>query len=203
MSFWIFAHLLYNREVLELVLAEITAGISNGVLNMPYLTEQCPWLEAVYHEVLRLKAGSSLMRDVLEDTVIGGQVLKKGNKVMVQYRQLHFDEGAWGSDFADFNPARFVENKALSRSPSFKPFGGGQNLCPGRFLARHVIFAFVALILWRYDIRLGNGIDREKQDEKATSFPRFPRADESKPGLGMLPPIMGDEVIIRLSPRKV
>lgn len=96
-----------------------------------------------------------------------------------------------------------MENKALSLSSSFKPFEGGQNLRPGCFLARQVIFPFVALVRSRYDFRLGSRINREKQNEKATSFPRFPRADESKSRLGMLPPIMGEEVIIRLSPRKV
>lgn len=71
MSFWIFAHLLYNPDILQLVREEVAAGMANGVSIMRYLTEQCPWLEAVYHEVLRLYAGSSLMRDVTEDTVIG------------------------------------------------------------------------------------------------------------------------------------
>ncbi|KAL9124412.1 MAG: hypothetical protein Q9217_006254 [Psora testacea] len=193
-SFWMFAHLLYNPQILQLVLEEVAAGMANGAPDMPYLTEQCPWMEAVFHEVLRLTAGSSLMRDVTENTVIGGKILKKGNKVMVQYRQLHFSEGAWGSNFADFDPARFIKKKYLSRSSSFRPFGGGQHLCPGRFLARQVIFAFVALTLSRYDIRLANG-------EK--SLLRFPRVDESRPGLGTLPPVVGDEVIIQLSPRKL
>ena len=201
-SFWIFAHLLYDRQLLELVRAEVQPGVTDGELNMQYLTEQCPWLEAVYLEVMRLTAGSSSMRDVAEDTVIGGKTLKKGNKVMVQYRQLHLDKGVWGSSFADFDPARFVKNKELSRSPNFKPFGGGQHLCPGRFLARRVIFAFVANVLSRYNIELGNGVTGEKQDEKVTSLPRFPRADESKPGAGTLAPVAGDDVIIRLSPRK-
>ena len=202
MTFWIFAHLLYDRQLLELVRAEVTSGVTDGVLKMEYLTEQCPWLEAVYLEVMRLTAGSSSMRDVTEDTVIGGKTLRKGNKVMIQYRQLHLNKRVWGSNFADFDPARFIRNKDLSRSPSFRPFGGGQHLCPGRFLAREVIFAFVTLVLSRYDITLGDGITGEKQDGKVTSLPRFPRADESKPGVGTLQPVAGDEVIIRLSPRK-
>lgn len=196
-------HLLYSPDILQLVREEVVVGMAKGVLDMRYLTEQCPWLEAVYHEVLRLKPGSSLMRDVTEDTVIGGKDLKKGNRIMVQYRQLHMSEGVWGENFADFDPARFVKTKELSRSSSFRPFGGGQHLCPGRFLARQVVFAYVALILSRYDIRLGNGSDREKQDMEPTSVPRFTRADESRPGLGLLPPVAGDSLIIQLRPQKI
>lgn len=193
---------MYDQNILQLVKEEVAAGMTDGELNIRFLTEQCPWLEAVYHEVLRLKSGSSLFRDVTEDTVVGGKTLKKGNKVMVQYRQLHFNKRIWGENVAEFDPARFIRNKELARSSSFRPFGGGQHLCPGRFLARQVIFAFVALTLSRYEIKLADGLDGKGQTQRATRVPQFPKADESRPGLGTLSPVKGEEVIIQLAARR-
>ena len=191
---------MYDPNILQLVKEEVAAGMTDGEPDIRYLTEQCPWLEAVYHEVLRLKSGSSLFRDVTEDTVVGGKILKKGNKVMVQYRQLHFNKRIWGENAAEFDPARFIKNKELARSSSFRPFGGGQHLCPGRFLARQVIFAFVALTLSRYEIKLADSLDGESKNKRTTRIPRFPKADESRPGLGTLSPVKGDEIIIQLTP---
>ena len=191
MTFWILAYLVHNPELLESIRLETMPGVVHDVPHDSYLMEQCPKLEALFLEVLRLEMSSSLMRYVTEPTIIGGKLLKKGNNVMVPYRQLHFDEDVWGNDFSQFNSDRFLKQKSLSRSPSFKPFGGGQNLCPGRFLARRVVFTFVALTLSRYDISL----------DPATCTQRFPRANESKPGLGALAPIMGDKVILQLKTR--
>lgn len=166
-------------------------GVVHDIPDVSYLTEQCPKLEALFLEVLRLEMSSSLMRYVTGPTIVGGKLLQKGNNVMVPYRQLHFDQDVWGNNVSQFDPNRFLKQKSLSRSPSFRPFGGGQHLCPGRFLARHAVFTFVALALSRFDISL----------DTTTCIQRFPRADESKPGLGALAPIPGDRVILRLKPR--
>lgn len=191
MTFWIFAYLVHNPELLESIRTETTPGIVHDVPDVPYLTGQCPKLEALFLEILRLKMSSSLMRYVTDPTIVGGKLLRKGNNVMVPYRQLHFAEDVWGTNASQFDPNRFLEQKSLSRSPSYRPFGGGQHLCPGRFLARRVVFTFVALALSRFDISL----------DKVTCAPRFPRADESKPGLGALAPVLGDKVLLQLRPR--
>lgn len=189
-TFWIFAYLCHSPRLLETIREETTPGIVDDVPNVPYLTEKCPRLEAVFLEVLRLVMASSLMRHVTEPTMIGGKVLEDGNNVIVPYRQLHFSEDVWGDDASKFNPDRFLTQKELVRNSSYRPFGGGQHLCPGRFVARHSVFAFVALTLSRYDVRL---------DQQASND--FPKADESKPGLGSLCPRKGDEVLLQLMPR--
>lgn len=198
-TFWIFAYLVHNPELLESIRAEITPGVINDAPNVSYLVDNSPRLEAVWLEVLRLGTSSSLMRYVTEATVIGGKTLEKGNNVMVPYRLLHFEEDAWGKDASQFNPERFLRQKNLSRSTSFKPFGGGQHLCPGRFLAKQVVFTFVALTLSRFDVSLDgaglgdNSLDRHLQ--------RFPRAELSRPGLATLSPVAEDKLILRLKPR--
>ena len=137
---------------------------------------------------MRLKMASSLMRYVTEPTLVGGKLLAKGNNVMVPYRQLHYSPDIWGADAATFNPDRFLKDKRLSRHPSYRPFGGGQHLCPGRFVATHTVFTFIALALNRYELQ----IDGQKA---------FPRANERKPGLGCLGPMREDEVTLILKPR--
>ena len=190
-TFWILAYLAHNLELLESIRLETMPGINNDHPNVSYLTSQCPKLEAVFLEILRLKMSSSLMRYVTEPTMVGGKLLQKGNNVMVPYRQLHIDEDAWGSNASQFDSERFLRDKSLSRSPSYKPFGGGQHLCPGRFIARHAVFTFVALSLSRFDISL----------DTTMGCQRFPRADESKPGLGCLAPLPEDGVTLRLRDR--
>lgn len=189
MTFWILAHLVHTPDLLQRIQTEISPGVVDNKPEVSYLTERCPQLESVFLEVLRMVMSSSLMRYVTDSTIIGGKVLQKGQNVMVPYRQLHFDEDAWGPNAAVFDPDRFLKNSHLSRSSSFRPFGGGQHLCPGRFLARRVVFVFVALVLSRFDISLDTGTQR------------FPRADESKPGLGSLAPMMEDKVILQIRPR--
>ncbi|KAL9032787.1 MAG: hypothetical protein Q9180_006308, partial [Flavoplaca navasiana] len=83
MTFWMFAYMLHNPQLLERIRQEVAPGVVNGTLNVPYLTEQCPRLEWLFLEVLRLKMSSSLMRYVTEPTVVGGKVLARGHNVMV------------------------------------------------------------------------------------------------------------------------
>ena len=187
-TFWILAYLSHDAKLLALIRQETSQSIEKGVLNIPSLLERSPQLESVYLEVLRLKMASSLMRSVTEPTVVGGKLLEKGKNVLVPYRQLHYAPDVWGSDASTFKPERFLNNKNLSRHPSYRPFGGGQHLCPGRFVAKQTVFAFIALTLSRYDIQL---------DESYA----FPRADERKPGLGCLGPLKGDQVRLTLRPR--
>ena len=146
-TFWMFAYLSHHPQLLKLIREETSPGVVNNTPNVAYLTEKCPRLEAAFLEVLRLVMASSLMRQVIEPTMIGEKILEKGNNAMVPYRQIHFSEDVWGMDASQFNPDRFLTQKALSRNSSYRPFGGGQHLCPGRFVARYAVFAFVALTL--------------------------------------------------------
>ena len=201
-TFWILAHLAHDPQLLESIRKETMPGVVDDTANVPYLTEECPRLEAVFLEVLRMVMASSLMRHVTEPTVLGGKILEKGNNVMVPYRQLHFNEDVWGEDASVFNPDRFYKSKGLSRHASFRPFGGGQHLCPGRFVARHAVFTFVALTLSRYDVDLDSQQSSSKRGRSAQPrSPRFPRIDVSKPGLGSLSPAKDDKVLLRLTPR--
>ena len=85
-----------------------------------------------------------------------------------------------------------MQDKSLARSTSFRPFGGGQTLCPGQHIARKAIFTFVALLLSRYDISIA--------PKQKGAKPVFPRLDELKPALGAMGPVAGDDVLLVLRP---
>lgn len=149
----------------------------------------CPEVDAIWHETLRMSGWAASVRLITKDTVIGNKRMRQGNRVMVPHRLLHFDESVFGEATHQFRTDRWLNNKDLPRSPSFRPFGAGKTMCSGRFLARFSVTTFVATLLHRFDIELvGN--------------PRLPRADEGRPVLGTMSIRAGDDFKVRLIPRK-
>lgn len=149
--------------------------------------EKCPQVDHIWHETLRLSGWSASVRLITEDTVIGGKLMRKGNRVMVPHRLLHFEESTFGEKPHEFHPERWEQHN-LTRSPSWRPFGAGKTMCSGRYLARFNITTFVATILQRYDLELvGN--------------PPFPKKDEGRPVPGTLCIKEGSDFKVRFSTR--
>lgn len=136
-----------------------------------------------------MSAYSASVRFITADTVIGGKVLRKGNRLMVPYRQLHFDESIFGDDIQDFSPERFINKTNLTRSDNWRPFGGGTTMCPGRYVAKRSVLIFVAMLFHRFDV------------EMAGHQP-MPAAEEGKPVLGIMSVKEGEDLKVRLTPRK-
>lgn len=187
--FWLLSYLLYDPDYLQAIRAETQLSISNDKVDIEQLL-QCPLLGAAFEETLRLTTAASSARTVLAPTQIGQKTLRPNTKLLMPYRQLHFDETAFGPQIQNFNPQRFIENPGLSRSQNFKPFGGGVTYCSGRFIARREVIAFVALVLHRYHLEL--------KDANQS----FPRQDENKPTLGVIGPVKGDDVVLVIKPRR-
>jgi len=178
MTFWLVSYLLHNPETMDLVSTELLPMIKDNQLDLDRIDEPHPTFDALWYETLRLHMRSALMRRVDKPTFLGGKLLRPGKDVLMQYQQLHHDEDVWGPDAASWNLRRFLDAKGMERSKSFRPFGGGAHLCPGRFLAKNMCTIFVALLLSRFDIKL-----TDQQKVKG-----YPRPDLSKPVLGTLDP---------------
>ncbi|KAG7009648.1 hypothetical protein G7Y79_00002g007630 [Physcia stellaris] len=188
--FWLLSHMMYNPELLQGIRKEIAPSITkDNKFDMQSLLENSPLLEAAFNETLRVTSVNSSARNIEVPVVVGGKTLQIDGKIMMPYRQLHIDETIFGPDTKVFNVDRFLKSKDLSRSPSFKPFGGGSTYCSGRFIARRQVFAFVALAVHLYELRL--------QDPNTA----FPRMDETKPTLGIMDMMKGDNVMLIVSPR--
>ena len=128
------AYLVSRPGLVAAVRSEVALAFDiSGRLNFHYLNDSCPQLAAIWSETVRMTAGSTSVRYLTADTVIGGKTLRKHNRVMMPSRQLHFNEEIYGQDAHRFDPERFTTNKALLKGSSWRPFGGGTTMCPGRF----------------------------------------------------------------------
>lgn len=163
--------------------------------NISQLLEDSPLLNSTYDEVLRHTNNAMGVRLVVNQTKIGGKTLRPGRKLLMPYRQMHLDRDVWGPGAANFDAGRFMRDKSLSRSSSFRPFGGGNGYCPGRFLARREVFMFVATVLRRFELGLLPSSDGSK--------PTCPDLDETTPTGGILSPVAGQDVIVQVQPRTI
>lgn len=183
------AYILQDTTLLDVLRHETRNVVDQDPLGKVRALDDCPRLDAVYHEVLRLTTASTSIRTVISPTWIGGKELAVGNDVFLPFRQMHLDPAVFGSDAHEFNPTRFLDNK-LAKSSSYRPFGGGTTYCPGRFLAKREVLTFVACALNRFDLSaIGSGQQT------------FPRLETRKPSLGVLAPVSGDDLTFRVHPR--
>lgn len=189
------AYILVDPNLQASIRAETKPAIrqdihTTSIVDSSYLTSHCPQLEAVFNEVLRLNAASISLRYVTEPTVINNKLLRAGSKVIMPSRPLHLDPQIFGPNPDQFSPDRFLKKPALAQNFGFRPWGGGSVLCPGRFLARRAVSAFVAMALHEFDISVVEG-------------QRFPRRDEITPNLGLMAPVKKDDLMIRVKRREL
>ncbi|KAK9423449.1 putative Cytochrome P450 [Seiridium unicorne] len=151
-AFWTMAHLAYDPKLLDTIRAEAESGLEGGHLNESYIAENCPLLESLISENLRLTVATALVRDVVAPTQVNNKILQPGTKVLVPYRQLHGNRSVWGEDPYTMKPARFADDPKLYSSKSYRPFGGGHTLCPGRFMAKRTMAYTIAAILTRFEV---------------------------------------------------
>lgn len=191
-AFWLLYHLLSNPSLIPLIREECAPAFSKGALvNIDHLHNNCPTLEHAWLETLRLSSNSASARVLTRDTVIGGRLMRKGNKILVPYRLLHFNESVFGEEIQDFRPQRF-EGRAgrLTRGPGWRPFGGGKTMCPGHFIAKRETMLFVAMVLQRFDVEMAGA-------------PTVLEPDLGKPVLGLADCEEGQEFMMRMTPRKL
>ena len=155
-------------------------------------------MDAVYNEVLRITSASSSVRTVISPTQLHGKILSPGKTVLIPYRQLHLDEEVFGEDALHFRPERYLRDKDLAKNPSFKPFGGGATYCPGRFFAQREIYTFTAMLLNRFEVSL-RPFGGESDDTLIYASP-FPKLEDTKPCLGIMGPMKGEDVVIFVRP---
>lgn len=187
-AFWVLAHILFDEQLRQAVKQEVDAAWKSEHLDIKFLCANATILDNTFHECLRLKAGAMMGRKVLAPTSIGGKMLKPGGTVLIPSRQLHSNGNVWGVDHQQFDESRFAKNDGLLRHSSYRPFGGGVSLCPGRKMAKEQVFAFVAILIHRFNIKL-NPDTRQA----------FPQLNVSTPALGVTSPAKGMDIFVDLS----
>jgi hypothetical protein len=188
-AYWLISYLVQDPELMDVVRKETAPAFrADGTADFEYLHTSTPHLDAAWTEMLRLAAYSASVRFVADDVVLGGKTLRKGNRLIIPYRQLHMDESVFGGDALEFRHTRFVENPRLATSSNLRPYGGGATMCPGRHVAKRAVLLFVAMVLRDYDIELEGTAGLEP--------------DMSKPAPGLMSPKIESEMKVRLTERK-
>jgi len=187
------AFILHCPSLHQTILTEIAPAFQSATAAVvsDHIVDRTPHLEAIFLEVLRLRDSPGTARTVISDTVIGTKKLRAGAKLLIPYRQLHLDPTVFGAAAASFDPDRFQRDKALARSPSYRPFGGGLTLCPGRFLARAEVLMFVAVVLWRFEIAVVS-------ESGGTQDAGFPEPEDRTPPIGVMGPVKGQDVWVEV-----
>ena len=152
------------------------------------LPELCPLLHSTWQEILRRHALGASSRYVLEDVMLDDRfLLKKGGVVQMPMAVMHNDAVAWGPDVGEFQPRRFLKqqnNTEKRHKPnlgSYRPFGGGSSLCPGRHFVTSEVMALAACMLSKFDIAPAQGpwiVPPQKQESMSTNV--FPPAKDIK-----------------------
>ena len=189
--FWATVYLAQDRALFDAVRAEVAGRDKHSL-------DDCPLLDSLILETIRITSQTALARDVLQQTEVHGLTLHAGSKVMVStpvicfyrwsgltgqipFRHLHFDPAVWGTDVT---PDRFVKEPKLKSNASYRPFGGGQELCPGRVLTRRSIALALGRFVNAFDMTDVHG--------------GVPRVWNTKPNPGISLPVGGDDVHVTL-----
>jgi cytochrome P450 len=81
-AFWMLTYILHNPSYIEQIRKE-TAPAFEGkkLVDLEFLHDKCPLLESCWFETLRMASNAASVRQINKDTVIGGKVLRKGNRI--------------------------------------------------------------------------------------------------------------------------
>ncbi|KAK6119272.1 hypothetical protein DH2020_046985 [Rehmannia glutinosa] len=112
------------------------------------------YLNKVIDETLRLVTFSLMVfREAKKDVNVCGYTIPKGWKVLVWFRNVHFDPETY-PDPKKFDPSRW--EGFTPKAGNFLPFGGGSRLCPGNDLAKLEISIFLHHFLLNYELEHHN-----------------------------------------------
>ena len=185
------SYLLFNPTLIPLIRQEILPVMSAGHFDEDYLFNSCPHLNALWDETLRCTSFAASVRFLTEDIVLpsSSMILRKGNRVMMPQRQLHYNEKIFGTNAAHFDIDRFIIDPKMRKSKCYRPFRGGSSLCPGRHFAKRTTLAFIVALLQKFDIELSG----EGQ--------KFPTPTEGNPSIGLIDVTAGTDLQVLLKVR--
>lgn len=115
-----------------------------------------PYLTAVIKETLRLYPPAwSIGRQALEDMILGGYQIRKGDGLIVVQWSMHRD-GRWFVEPTAFRPERWLDGLEARLPPyTYLPFGGGPRICIGNHFAMTELCLTLAAIVrrWQWTLR--------------------------------------------------
>lgn len=163
----VFYYLLKNPASMSRLVTELKTAQANSCLTDPLPTwSEChslPYLNAVIKEALRLHPALSLpMERVVPASGLPlndhkHTYLPPGTIVGINPWVLHRDKRIFGSDAAEWEPARWLSedaDKVKYMDQHLLTFGAGKRTCLGRNIAVLELTKLVPALLLRYEIEL-------------------------------------------------
>ena len=149
---WVFFLLGRHPEVQQKVRDELDAALAGRAPSAEDLPK-LPYLRAAIDETLRLYPPVwGMNRRAIEDTVIDGFRVPKGEHAMLIQWAVHRDPALWDAP-DEFRPERFLPPTAEGRSRgAYFPFGAGPRSCIGNHFALMEAMLVTATTLQRYEI---------------------------------------------------
>lgn len=133
---WMFILILVGgNESTRTVIAQGMRLLMEHPDQLQYLVDNPDRIGNAVEEILRYNtAFISMRRTATEDCELGGQQVKKGDKVVLHYHTANHDEEVFGEDAMDFDVTRAERMPDLYNQ--LRSFGIGQHFCIGTHLAR-------------------------------------------------------------------
>ncbi|KAI1108084.1 cytochrome P450 [Nemania sp. NC0429] len=158
-------HILRHPEVYHKLTAEIRGAFTSAdSITLQEVLNRLPYLEAVIQETLRIHAplANGFTRWVPDErgAMICGKHVPKGTVVTIN----HYCSNTSASNFLEpmsFIPNRWLGDKkyADDKRSVVQPFSVGPRNCPGQQFALFNIKLMLTHLLWRFNLRLGEGTE--------------------------------------------
>ncbi|XP_001514400.1 cytochrome P450 7A1 [Ornithorhynchus anatinus] len=198
-TFWSLFQTIRSPEALKAAVEEVHNVLKNAgqkvsfdgkpiVLTQAQLNDM-PVLDSIIKESIRLSSASMNVRAAKEDFILhledGSYSIRKDDVIALYPPLVHLDPEIY-PDPLTFKYNRYLDENGKTKTNFYcnglklkyyyLPFGSGLTKCPGRIFAIYEIKEFLILMLSYFELEL---VDRQ---------PRCPPLDQSRAGLGILPP---------------
>ncbi|XP_019374572.1 PREDICTED: cholesterol 7-alpha-monooxygenase [Gavialis gangeticus] len=205
-TFWSLFHIIRNPEAMKAATEEVKNMLEDAgekiSLDGKYISlnrkqlDNMPVLDSIIKEAIRLSSASMTVRVAKEDFTLclenDSYNIRKNDIVALYPQLMHFDPEIY-ADPLIFKYDRFLNENGEEKTAFYHsgrklrhyymPFGAGIAKCPGRLFAVHEIKQFLTLVLSYFEMEF---VDNDVA---------CPSLDQSRAGLGILPP--GNDIDFR------
>ncbi|XP_068649614.1 flavonoid 3',5'-hydroxylase CYP75B138-like [Aristolochia californica] len=167
---WAMIEVMKHPEVMKNAQEELdkVVGRNHSVeeVHLPKLH----YVNAFVKEVLRLHPVVPLMlpRTPRQSTPVGGYMVPKGSRVLVNKWAIQRNPAAWESP-EEFRPERFLmgngKREITGNDFHYFPFGSGRRICPGMALAERMLIYVMATLLHSFHWKLPEGTELDVSEK--------------------------------------
>jgi len=133
---WMFVLILVGgNESTRTVIAQGMRLLMEHPQQLQFLVDNPAAIPAATEEILRYNtAFIAMRRTAMQDIELGGEQIRRGDKVLLHYHTVNHDENVFGDDAMSFDIRRSERMPDLYNQ--HRSFGIGQHFCIGSHLAR-------------------------------------------------------------------